>query len=113
MPAAISLLHAYLGVRNECVRTGDWSPLAEWVADDAELSFSGVRVGPFRGRDEIAAAYRERPPDDEVLTYRVEVDGDHAVARYGWRADQPTPAGQVLLAPAGAVIGRLAVTFEP
>jgi RimJ/RimL family protein N-acetyltransferase len=113
VPAAISLLHAYLGVHNECVRTGEWSPLAEWFADDAELSFAGVPVGPFRGRDEIEAAYRERPPDDEVLTYRVELDGDRAVARYGWRAHQPSPAGDVLLTPAGGVIGRLAVTFEP
>jgi hypothetical protein len=26
----------------------------------------GVSVGPFRGREAIADAYRSRPPDDEI-----------------------------------------------
>jgi hypothetical protein len=30
------------------------------------MEFSGVPVGPFVGKQAIAAAYREQPPDDEL-----------------------------------------------
>jgi RimJ/RimL family protein N-acetyltransferase len=83
VPDAVGLLHDYVTVHNECVRTGDWEPLGDWFRDDAELVFDGVPIGPFQGREEIAAAYRERPPDDEVVIFAVEEADGTVVAGYG------------------------------
>src|SRR2546428_11332443 len=100
-------------VHNECVGTGDWEPLAEWFTEDAEFVFEGVPVGPFEGRDEIAAAYRERPPDDQGLIFGVEEDEGTVAARYGWAADEPNKqAGRMLLTPRGAQIATLVRTLR-
>jgi len=112
LPGPIRLLHDYVGVHNECVRTGDWQPLGAFFVDDAELAFDGARVGPFRGADEIVAAYRERPPDDVVLTFRVAEEGGTVVARYGWLQQPSAVAGRMLMTPGGERIGKLLVTFE-
>lgn len=112
VPAGIRLLHDYVGVHNECVRTGEWSRLRAWFADDAELLFKGAPVGPFAGADEIVAAYRERPPDDHVLTFRVDQEGSDVVALYGWLRAPGEVGGRMVLTPDGGRIGRLLVTFE-
>jgi len=112
VPAAIALLHDYVMVHNECVRNADWEPLADWFTDDAELAFDGVPVGPFSGRDEIARAYRERPPDDEVVIFATEEEDGRVVARYGWLRDPGKVAGRMLVTPRGSKISRLVVTFE-
>ena len=112
VPWSIRFLHDYIGVHNECVRTGDWQPLVPWFADDAELLFEGAPVGPFRGVDTIVTAYRERPPDDMVLTFRVDENDGIVEARYGWLRNPAVVAGRMLLTPAGERIGRLRVTFE-
>lgn len=111
VPSAIRFLHDYIGGHNECVRTGDWEALRPWFADDAELAFEGVPVGPFRGADEIARAYQERPPDDQVLTFRVVEAGGQVVADYGWLQEPAVVAGQMLLTPADGGISKLIVTF--
>jgi RimJ/RimL family protein N-acetyltransferase len=112
VPAAIGLLHDYVTVHNECVRTGDWKPLSEWFTDDAELAFDGVPVGPFSGRDEIARAYRERPPDDEVVIFSTDEEGARVVARYGWLREPGKIAGRMLVTTRDGKISRLLVTFE-
>jgi RimJ/RimL family protein N-acetyltransferase len=112
VPSAIRFLHDYIGVHNECVRTGDWEPLGPWFADNAELAFEGVPVGPFRGADEIARAYQERPPDDQVLTFRVAEEEGRVVAHYGWLQEPAVVAGRLLLTPSGPHISKLVVTFE-
>jgi RimJ/RimL family protein N-acetyltransferase len=112
VPDAVGLLHDYVTVHNECVRTGDWEPLGDWFRDDAELVFDGVPIGPFQGREEIAAAYRERPPDDEVLIFAVgEADGT-VVAGYGWLREPAKPAGRMLVMQRDGKIAKLTVTFE-
>jgi hypothetical protein len=110
--AGIGLLHDYVMVHNECVRSGDWEPLGEWFADDAELVFQGVPVGPFSGREKIAAAYREQPPDDEVLIFGVEEEDGRVVARYGWSREPGKQAGRMLVTPRDEKIAKLVVTFE-
>jgi hypothetical protein len=110
--AAVGLLHDYVAVHNECVRTGDWEPLGEWFAADAELVFEGVPVGPFTGREEIAAAYRERPPDDEVVLFGVEEEDGVVVARYGWLREPEKEAGRMLVTLRDGKIAGLVVTFE-
>ena len=111
MAQEVLLLHDYVGAHNECVRTGDWEPLAEWFADDARLVFEGVPVGPFDGRDAIAAAYRAQPPDDQVLVFAVE-EGDPLTARYGWLRDPAAVAGVMRVTSRGGSIASLVVTFD-
>jgi RimJ/RimL family protein N-acetyltransferase len=112
VPEPIALLHDYVMVHNECVRTGDWEPLAGWFVEDAELAFEGVPVGPFKGREEIAAAYRDRPPDDEVVIFGAEGEDGRVVARYGWSREPGKQAGKMIVTPRDGKIEKLLVTFE-
>jgi RimJ/RimL family protein N-acetyltransferase len=111
VPAAVRLLHDYVGVHNECVRTDDWEPLRSWFADDAELAFDGVPVGPFRGAEEIVRAYRGRPPDDLVLTFSVREEDGRVAADYGWLREPAAVAGQMLMTQVDGRISKLVVTF--
>jgi drug/metabolite transporter (DMT)-like permease len=106
------LLEDHVGRFNAGVRTGDWAPLVGGFAEDAEMEFRGVPVGPFVGRDGIAAAYREQPPDDElrVLEQR-QVDG-RIEARYAWLAEPDIAAGEMILMPENGAIRKLVVTFD-
>jgi steroid delta-isomerase len=94
------------------VRSGDFGPMLEQFADDAELAFEGVPVGPFRGKPAIAGAYAEQPPDDEIVILRTRESGDDlVVADYAWRADPVARAGSLILRLRDAEIDRLVVTF--
>jgi RimJ/RimL family protein N-acetyltransferase len=112
VPESLTLLHDYVMVHNECVRTGDWQPLGDWFAEDAELEFNGVSVGPFSGRAEILAAYDDRPPDDEVVVFDARAEEGAVVASYGWLREPAKVAGQMVVTPRGDKIGKLVVTFE-
>jgi steroid delta-isomerase len=81
-------------------------------AEDAELRFEGVPAGPFVGRDAIAAAYAENPPDDEIDVLDLDIDDDTATAEYGWRNERGRRAGRMILTLRGGKIQRLVVTFE-
>lgn len=96
---------------NSGVRTGDFSPMLDHFADDAELEFVGVPVGPFRGRAEIAEAYRQQPPDDEILLLS-SGDEDGLAAGYAWAAAPETRAGELRLTVRDGLIRRLVVTFD-
>ena len=109
----VRLLHDHVVRFNEGVRTGDWSQMLERFADDGELTFEGVPVGPFRGRDAIAGAYAVQPPDDQLVTLRVQEDDDGDVtALYAWRREPARVAGRMVLTPIEGSVGRLLVTFE-
>ena len=112
LTGAVRLLHDHLLRFNEGVRTGDWEPMLERFADDAELVFDGVPAGPFLGRQTIAAAYAEQPPDDQIVTLRVEETDGEVTAHYAWRAAPAQVAGRLVLTPRGDEIARLLVTFE-
>jgi drug/metabolite transporter (DMT)-like permease len=107
-----ALLEDHVGRFNAGVRTGDWEPMVGGFAEDAEMEFRGVPVGPFVGRDAIAAAYSEQPPDDElrVLEQR-QVDG-RIEARYAWLAEPDVAAGEMFLTPENGFIRKLVVTFD-
>jgi steroid delta-isomerase len=107
-----ALLDRHVRLFNEGVRSGDFGPMLEQFAGDAELVFRGVPVGPFRGKDAIAAAYREQPPDDEIDVRAVREEGDEIVADYGWRREAGRRAGELRLAVDGDEIRRLVVSFE-
>jgi steroid Delta-isomerase len=86
--------------------------MLELFAEDAELAFEGAPVGPFTGRDAIAAAYRDRPPDDTLAVLDVREDGDRIVAGYAWSAEPRVRAGEMRLIRDGDRIRKLVVTFE-
>jgi hypothetical protein len=108
----VSLLTRHVERFNAGVRSGDFGPMLEQFADDAELRFEGVPAGPFSGLDEIARAYREQPPDDEVDVLDLRRDGDTFVAAYAWRREPTRRAGELRLTVDGALITRLVVTFD-
>jgi steroid Delta-isomerase len=108
----LELLHDHVARFNEAVRTGDFGPMIERFTDDAELAFEGVPVGPFRGREAIAAAYREQPPDDEVRVLAADEREDGlVVARYAWKREPDVAAGEMQIERDGETIRRLVVTF--
>ena len=95
----------YVARFNEGVRTGDWSRMLELLADDCELEFVGIAVGPFRGRKAIAVAYREQPPDDEIVLH----DGG---PRYAWAREPARPAGEIHLTERDGVVTGIRVLYE-
>jgi steroid delta-isomerase len=86
--------------------------MLELFADDATLTFEGVPVGPFHGREAIAAAYRERPPGDEIEVLEVEEDDAEVRARYAWLRGEGRAAGDLRLRRDGDLITSLVVTFD-
>jgi hypothetical protein len=108
----LELLAEHVERFNTGVRSGDFEPMLELFADDGELAFEGVPVGPFHGRDAIAAAYRDQPPDDEIEVLEAVEAGDEVLARYAWLRDEGRAAGDLRLTRAGDRIARLVVTFD-
>jgi steroid delta-isomerase len=106
------LLRDHVERFNSGVRSGDFEPMLAAFAADAELVFEGVPVGPFRGRDAIAEAYRTQPPDDEVLLLDAHEEADEIVAGYAWSINPQARSGELRLTHDGATIRRLVVTFE-
>jgi steroid Delta-isomerase len=101
----VSLLEREVQAFNAGVRSGDWSALVELFADDAELEFVGIPVGPFRGREAIGEAYRAQPPDDEIVL----LDGG---PRYAWSREPERAAGELHLEERDGAIARLRVLYE-
>lgn len=106
------LLHEHVEHFNVCVRSGDWDPMLANFGDDAEMEFRGIPVGPFVGKEAIAAAYREQPPDDELRILEERERDGRVEARYAWLAEPDVPAGEMLLTPEDGLIRKLVVTFD-
>ena len=112
MRSGRDVLHDHVTRFNSGVRSGDFTPMLERFAENAVLEFEGVPVAPFAGRDEIARAYAEQPPDDEVAVLDVrEADGE-VVAGYAWTRAPGTRAGEIRLTADEGEIRRLVVTFD-
>jgi steroid delta-isomerase len=107
------LLDEHVKRFNEGVATGDFAPMLEQFAEDSRMSFEGVPVGPFEGRDAIAAAYRDRPPDDQLDVLDAREEDGVVVARYAWRKRPDQLAGRMLMTARDGQIARLVVTFDP
>ena len=105
----MSLLSNYVERFNAGVRTGEWEPMLELVAPDADLEFVGIPVGPFRGRDAIGEAYRAQPPDDELVLLEPRGTGG---AVYAWAKEPERPAGEVHLEERDGAIVRIRVLYE-
>lgn len=95
---------------NDAVTSGRWEPFTDRFAVDAELVFVGVPAGPFIGRQAIAQAYRESPPDDTIaINGAPRRDGDAIVVPYRWNRTNET--GTMRLTSKGGLITKLVVTF--
>jgi hypothetical protein len=105
-------LERHVRTFNAAVESGDFAPLVELFAPDARLEFVGVPVGPFDGREAIAAAYAAQPPTDTmtILDTAVEPDGT-LVERFSWTSDGGAPSGDMRLVVDGEQIRRLVVSF--
>lgn len=79
-------VRSHVAAFNSTVREGDWGTFGERFAEDATLSFRGVPVGPFVGRDAIVAAYEQQPPDDTMAVLAVEREDEVDVVAFGWTA---------------------------
>jgi steroid Delta-isomerase len=106
------LLREHVERFNAGVRTGDYAPMLELFADDAVLEFRGVPVGPFHGRDAVAAAYAARPPDDQIDVLEIEEDDAEIRAAYAWLRDEGRRAGDMFVTRDGERITKLVVTFD-
>ncbi len=107
-----ALLQEHVERFNAGVRSGDWRPMLEQFAQGAEMEFRGIPVGPYVGKDAIAAAYREQPPDDELRVLELREREDGVDARYAWLAEPELAAGEMLLTAAAGRISKLVVTFD-
>ena len=108
----IGALDAHIRRFNEAVRSGDFAEMVEGFTADAEMVFEGVPVGPFVGRNAIAEAYVQQPPDDEVrLLGAPKVDGDRVETEYAWAADGRR-AGRLIVTARDGAIACLIITFE-
>ena len=111
--SGIEVLRDHVVRFNDGVRSGEWSSMLEQFTEGARMAFEGAPVGPFQGREAIAAAYRDQPPDDEIeLLDAEERDGELVVARYAWAAEPDVAAGELRLRRAGDEIAELVVTFD-
>jgi steroid Delta-isomerase len=106
------LLQAHVERFNAGVRTGDWAPMLDQFDDAAEMEFRGIPVGPYLGKEAIAAAYRDQPPDDELRVLEQHERENGVDARYAWLAEPETAAGELLLTTGDGKIRRLVVTFD-
>lgn len=109
-PAQLQLVERQSRAFNHGVRTGQWEPLVALFAEDAELRFENVPVGPFVGRAAILQAYEEQPPKDEIvlLGAQSESEGKLTVA-FAWRSGG---TGRMLVEHRDGAIDRLTVVFD-
>ena len=105
-------VEAHLAAFGEAVASGHWAAFAERFAEDAEMEFVGVPVGPFSGRAAIAAAYEADPPREGLEpTGPVTTDGDDAVVPFRWVDSGGTGTIRLRFGATGEV-QRLVVAFD-
>ena len=105
-------VESHVAAFGDAVASGRWTAFAERFADDAEMEFVGVPVGPFRGRAAIAAAYGADPPREALeLTGPVTTEGDDAVAPFRWVDSGGTGTMRLRFGTTGEVV-RLVVAFD-
>jgi steroid delta-isomerase len=95
---------------NDSVRSGEWAEFAERFAPDATMHFVGVPVGPFTGREEIAAGYASQPPSETLTVIRGVSSGDVDELGFAW--DNTGTTGTMILRWSGDLVAELTVTFS-
>ena len=101
MRGPTELLAACVEAHNVGVRSGDVEALAGLLLPTASMPFHGIDIGPFANAEAILQAFRDRPPDDELVVGAVRTIGERAAeATYAW-ANAP-----------GKSAGRLRITAQ-
>jgi steroid Delta-isomerase len=95
---------------NDSVRSGEWTAFAGRFTSDATMRFVGVPVGPFTGREAIAAAYASQPPSDTLTVTGGVSSGEVDELSFTW--DSSGSPGTMLLRWHGDLIADLTVTFS-
>ena len=75
---------AHVTAFNTAVTCSDWAPFLARFDENARLDFLCVPVGPFVGADQIAAAYRDNPPDDTIIARRVRSTAETDQIHFDW-----------------------------
>ena len=112
MSDLMTLIESHVEDFNHGVRTGDFGPMLVRFTPDAELRFEGERFGPFVGRESIAAAYFDQPPDDRIAVESVRQDGSEIVADFRWASEPDRVAGEMRIETVGPQIRRMVVTLS-
>jgi steroid Delta-isomerase len=94
---------------NDSVRTGEWGDFAGRFTPDATMRFVGVPVGPFTGREVIAAGYASQPPSDTLTVSRCVSSGDVDELWFAWDS---SGTGTMILRWSGDLIAELTVSFN-
>ncbi len=103
--------YGYARIFNAAVTSGDWSALVDQFTDDATLEFVGPPMGPFVGRQAIADAYAQTPPDDTIeIVGTAELDGEELVVPFRWQTTAAT--GTMRFTEGANGVHRLVVTFD-
>jgi hypothetical protein len=95
---------------NDSVRSGEWADFAGHFTHNATMRFVGVPVGPFTGREAIAAGYASQPPSDTLTVTRGVFSGDVDELWFAW--DSSGTTGMMTLLWSGDLIAELTVTFS-
>jgi cysteine desulfurase/selenocysteine lyase len=105
------LFAAHIARFNAGVASGDFGDMVGHFTPDATATFESLPFGPFHGRDAIAQAYVEHPPDDTIdVLSTTEPDDRTIVARFAWHRTGAT--GTIRLGHRGTDLTDLTVTFD-
>lgn len=110
-PGPLDLLRRHVGNFNAGVRTGDFSAMVGEFAADAEMEFTGIPAGQFRGKAEIASAYAQQPPDDTIRLLRCDCGDTSVSAEYAWARNPGILAGRMDLMFEGTLIQRMTINY--
>jgi steroid delta-isomerase len=110
-PEVERLLDRHERVFNEAVARGDFAELVALFTADAVLRFEGVTVGPFTGREAIAAAYATHPPTAGFTVRSRTVGSDGVVVESVSWGEDASPSGELELRVGDGLIAELTVRF--
>jgi len=100
---------AHVASFNAAVLSGDFTAFVRRFAPDAVMTFVGPPVGPYTGRDAIAAAYAAQPPDDTMEIVSARAEGDAEVIAFRWSRGG---TGTMRIRRRAGLIAELAVVFD-
>jgi len=69
---------------NAGVRSGAWDDYLDRLAENVRMEFKNGGPGPLEGRDAVAAAYAENPPDDTITVLNLAAEGLVDIVEFAW-----------------------------
>jgi len=106
---AYGIMHAYVTLHNEGVRSRDFGAMLDLFDEHAELYFPRIGFGPFLGRSAIEEAFTHHGPSDELVTLHIEGNGDEVILTYAWARQPKHQAGRIHAEVGGNRIMKLTI----